>query len=234
MPTLVEAASRVGSMAAQVVASHHASSRGVPRTGRLPDPTARAVSSSVTVKLSVASIRAPSGRRSGATPGTGDQSRSGTRRSPGARRSGAPRSSRPGWRARSPRAPSSRARRTTRSISAVPTPRPLCAAGRPPASGTRASSLRADLPPRRGDRTERHRAEHLAGLLVLGHPELRLPVARRGVAQVLDVAVLGRRDELLVRRDGDARRSPVVLRSGRSPQPDRCIRSRRCCGGRPR
>ena len=36
-----------GSSAAQVAASHQASSRGVPRTGRLPEPTAAAVSSSV-------------------------------------------------------------------------------------------------------------------------------------------------------------------------------------------
>ena len=38
------------SIAAHVAASHHASSRGVPSTGRVPDPTAAAVSSSVTVR----------------------------------------------------------------------------------------------------------------------------------------------------------------------------------------
>ena len=40
---------RADSIAAQVAASHQASSRGVPSTGRLPEPTASAVSSSVTV-----------------------------------------------------------------------------------------------------------------------------------------------------------------------------------------
>ena len=41
VPTLVCPSSRAGAIAAQVAASHHASSRGVPRTGRLPDPTRR-------------------------------------------------------------------------------------------------------------------------------------------------------------------------------------------------
>ena len=40
-------------MAAQVAASHQASSRGVPSTGSEPLPTARAVSSSPTVRSRV-------------------------------------------------------------------------------------------------------------------------------------------------------------------------------------
>ncbi len=38
MPTLVWPSSRAGAIAAQVAASHQASSRGVPSTGRLPEP----------------------------------------------------------------------------------------------------------------------------------------------------------------------------------------------------
>jgi hypothetical protein len=55
VPTLVLPAGSVGSIAAQVTASHQASSRGVPSTGRLPEPTASAVSADVTVKVRVAS-----------------------------------------------------------------------------------------------------------------------------------------------------------------------------------
>ena len=54
VPTLVWPSSSAGASAAQVAASHQASSRGVPSTGRLPDPTVAAVSSSPTVRSSVA------------------------------------------------------------------------------------------------------------------------------------------------------------------------------------
>jgi hypothetical protein len=50
VPTEVAPSDRAGSIAAQVAASHQAISRGVPNTGSDPDPTACAVSASVTVK----------------------------------------------------------------------------------------------------------------------------------------------------------------------------------------
>ncbi len=54
VPTLVWPSSSAGASAAQVAASHQASSRGVPSTGRLPDPSASAVSSWPTVRSTVA------------------------------------------------------------------------------------------------------------------------------------------------------------------------------------
>ena len=54
VPTLVWSSARAGAIAAQVAASHQASRRGVPSTGRLPEPTASAVSALVTVCSRVA------------------------------------------------------------------------------------------------------------------------------------------------------------------------------------
>ncbi|CAA9350061.1 MAG: hypothetical protein AVDCRST_MAG36-1902, partial [uncultured Nocardioidaceae bacterium] len=54
LPTDVRPDGRSASSAAQVAASTHASRRGVPRTGSVPDPSAAAVSSVPTVNLSTA------------------------------------------------------------------------------------------------------------------------------------------------------------------------------------
>ena len=57
MPTVVDPGGSSPAMARQLASSHRAMSRGVPRTGTVPDPRAIAVSASVTT--SFASPRNP-------------------------------------------------------------------------------------------------------------------------------------------------------------------------------
>ena len=74
MPTLVCSADSESASAAQVAASHQASSRGVPRTARSPEPTAAAVSASVTVNLKVAlsPVCIPPSKQVAGRPGEAD------------------------------------------------------------------------------------------------------------------------------------------------------------------
>ena len=171
-----------GSIAAQVAASHQASSRGVPSTGRLPEPSATAVSSSVTVKVRVASVgssTAPSRKAIRSTPGTGRPVPLGRRGEAeplvepvrGGHRGQAGQHDR----ARSPR---SRKRSSTQLDQRLADARAAGRPGRPPASGTRPRRRRRDLAPRRARRADRDRAEDLVRRR-LGHPQLGLAVAAR-------------------------------------------------------
>ena len=189
-----------GSIAAQVAASHQASSRGVPSTGRLPEPTAAAVSSSVTVKVSVASARG-SLRSSSRRKAISSTSRHGRPVALGRADEAEPlvEPVRGGHLAAGCESTTAVAPSLAEPVDAragpAPRrrPRPLRVRGTASIRNSPSSSP-GELAPRRARAADRDRAEDLVAVVGDGHPQLGLAVAGRGVAQVLDVGVVRARE----------------------------------------
>ena len=192
---------RAGSISAQVAASHHASSRGVPSTGRLPDPSgARGVVVGDGELSSGAHSPGPVGRRSG---------RRRARATSPARAAGEAEplvepvgGGHPGH-ARQHHAGRTLARGTGR---ALPRPAPRrrrcpCACRRHGEHPELALVVAGDLAPRRARRAERHACRARSRRRATATQSSASRSRGGGVAQLLDVASASATRQRVVRRD---------------------------------